>query len=51
MNPVSRILLGALILAVCACVWFLLTHKNSGGCGGDCGSCSRSCDSRKDREK
>lgn len=51
MNTVSQILLGGLILAVCACVWYLLTHKNSGGCGGDCGSCSRSCDSRKDREE
>ena len=51
MNTVSRILLGGLILAVCVCVWYLLTHKNAGGCGGNCAGCNQKCDDRKNQEK
>ena len=44
MNIVSKILLGAVVLAVCACVWFLLQQKNKGkGCSGNCASCSEAC--------
>ena len=45
MNLISRILIGALFIAVCAVVWYLATLKNrgSGGCGGNCGH-GRGCD-------
>ena len=49
MNPLSKILLGALILAVLACLWFVLTQKNRGGsgCGGDCADCAAPCAGKK----
>jgi hypothetical protein len=43
----SRILIGALFIAVCAVVWFLLTQKNS-GCSGNCAGCSAKCERRKE---
>lgn len=54
MNTVSKILLGAVVIAVFACLWFLLTQKNkgSGGCSGNCASCgsrSESCENRKNK--
>ncbi len=52
MNFISRILIGALFIAVCAVVWYLATQKNSGksGCCGDCASCSMKCGDREKRE-
>ena len=50
MNTVSKILLGAVVIAVFACLWFLLTQKNKGGgsgCSGNCASCGESCGKRK----
>ncbi len=49
MNLFSRILIGAIVIAVCAVVWHLLTLRNSGkrGCSGDCGACSQPCDRSK----
>lgn len=47
MNLISRILIGALILAVCAVVWHLLTQKKR-GCSGSCSCCSARCDRRKE---
>ena len=46
MNLVSKILIGALVLIVCAVVWHLLTQKNR-GCSGSCAGCSAQCDRRK----
>ena len=51
MNTVSKILLGGLILAVCVCVWYLLTQKNAGSCGGSCNRCTQQCDRRENQEK
>ena len=50
MNLISKILIGALFIAVCAVVWFLLTQKNkgNGGCSGNCAGCSAQCDRRGD---
>ncbi len=52
MNLISRILIGALFIAVCAVVWYLATQKNSGksGCGGNCAGCSAKCEDREKRE-
>ena len=51
MNTISKILLGAVVLAVFACLWYLLTQKNKSGdsgCSGNCASCrSRSEDCGK----
>ena len=49
MNLISKILVGALFIAVCAVVWYLLTQKNSGkgGCCGNCSGCSEQCDRRQ----
>lgn len=47
MNLVSKILIGALFIAVCAVVWYLLTQKNS-GCSGNCAGCGRRCEKRKE---
>jgi len=45
MNLISKILLGFVIIAVFACIWYLLTQKNSGkgGCCGDCSGCCSAC--------
>ena len=53
MNLISRILLGALAIAVCAVVWYLLTQKNSGrgGCSGNCAGCGANCADRKEKEE
>ena len=52
MNAVSKIILSAVIIAVFACLWFLLTQKNKNGsgfgCGGGCAGCAKSCAQRKD---
>jgi len=50
-NLISRILLGAVVIAVCAVVWYLLTQKNhasGAGCSGSCADCDRACDSRRE---
>ena len=49
MNLISKILIGALFIAVCAVVWFLLAQKNkgNGGCSGNCAGCSAQCDRRE----
>ena len=49
LNLISKILIGALFIAVCAVVWHLLTQKNSGsGCSGNCAGCSAAqCERRK----
>ncbi len=49
MNLISKILIGALFIAVCAVVWFLATQKNrGGGCSGNCAGCSADCQRRGD---
>lgn len=50
MNLISRILIGALFIAVCAVVWYLATQRNkgSGGCSGNCAGCSVDCQRRKE---
>ena len=50
MNLISRILVGALFIAVCAVIWYLLTQKNSGksGCSGNCAACGERCENRKE---
>ena len=48
MNFISKILVGALVIAVVAVVWFLLTQKNSGGgCCGNCAGCGMKCEREK----
>ncbi len=51
MNLISRIIVGALAIAVCAVVWYLLTQRNSakGGCSGNCAGCSERCGNRKEK--
>ena len=53
MNTISRILLGAVVLAVCACLWYLLTQKNKGstGCSGNCAGCATPCGSQNKRNQ
>jgi hypothetical protein len=46
MNLISKILLGALVIAVFAVAWYLLTQKNR-GCSGSCAGCSAQCEHRK----
>lgn len=50
MNLISKILLGALVIAVAAVAWYLLTQKNRGGsgCSGNCAGCSQRCECRKE---
>ncbi len=50
MELILRILIGALVIAVCAVLWYLLTQKNSGksGCSGNCAGCSARCENRKE---
>ena len=50
LNLISKILIGALFIAVCAVVGFLATQKNrgGGGCSGNCAGCSARCDRRGD---
>jgi len=51
MNTVSTILLGAVVLALFACIWFLLQQKNKGGgCCGNCAGCASPCE-KKDNQK
>lgn len=52
MNLLSRILLGALVVAVLACLWYVLTQKNKGGsgCGGNCAGCETPCAGKKQDE-
>ena len=49
MNLISKIIIGALFIAVCAVAWYLLTQKNR-GCSGNCAGCSEACD-RREKEK
>ena len=55
MNTISKFLLSAVIIAVFACVWFLLTQKNKsgGGCGcsGGCSGCSTPCGKQNTDDK
>ena len=50
LNLISKILIGALFIAVCAVAWHLLTQKNSGssGCSGNCAGCGAQCERRKE---
>ena len=48
MNLISRILIGALFIAVCAVVWYLATQRNKGGCSGNCAGCTAACERRKE---
>ena len=53
MNAVSKILLGFIIIAVLACLWYLLTQKSGGkrgGCCGCCADCASTCEKRQDDE-
>ncbi len=49
LNLISKIIIGALFIAVCAVAWYLLTQRNRGssGCSGNCAGCAASCDKRK----
>lgn len=49
MNTISSIIIGALIIAVCAALWAILSSKNSGcsGCTGDCSKCGMQHDKDK----
>lgn len=54
MNTISKILLGAVIIAVFACLWYLLTQRNKGSsqCSGNCAGCSStSCVKRAENDK
>ena len=53
MNLLSIILIGALLIAVCAVVWYLLTRRRqgSGVCCGSCAGCTARCDRRKENQK
>jgi hypothetical protein len=50
MNLLTKILLGFLLLAAAACLWYLLTQKNRGGagCSGSCADCTQRCGRRGD---
>lgn len=50
MGLIGRVLIGALILAVCAVAWYLLTQRNrsGSGCSGNCAGCSAQCEKRKE---
>ena len=50
MNLISRIIVGALFIAVCAVVWYLATQRNrsSSGCNGNCAGCTAECERRKE---
>ena len=55
MNTISKAILGFVVIAVFACLWFLLTQRNkssggsdSFGCGGNCAGCGMKCSDRKD---
>ena len=50
MNLISKIIVGALAIAVCAILWYLLTQKNNGssGCSGNCAGCGARCENRKE---
>ena len=53
MNTFSKILLGAIVIAVFACLWYLLTQKNKGSdqCSGNCAGCtSGSCEKRRKKD-
>ena len=51
LNLLTKILIGALFIAVCAVIWYLLTQKNRGGsgCSGNCAGCSAQCENRKEK--
>lgn len=50
MGSIGKILIGALILALCAAAWYLLTQRNhsGSGCSGNCAGCSAQCAHRKE---
>ena len=49
MNLISKILLGAVVIAVAAVVWYLATQKNRGSaCCGSCADCAAQCANRKE---
>jgi len=45
MNMISKVILGAVVIAFLSCLWFILTQKNSGnsGCSGNCAGCASKC--------
>jgi len=49
MNLISKILLGAVVLAAFACLWFLLTQKNKSTCSGNCAGCSAGCAKKEEK--
>lgn len=53
MNLLSKILLGAVVIAAFACLWYLLTQKNktSASCGGNCAACASPCAAKGNSEK
>ena len=54
MNLLSKIILGAVVIAAVACLWYLLTQKNKGassGCSGNCTSCASPCSAKGNGEK
>ena len=54
MNTISKAILGFIVIAVFACLWFILTQKNKGGssgCSGNCASCGTKCSDRKENGK
>jgi len=55
MNTVSKFILGFVVIAVFACLWFLLSQRKGGsasfGCGGNCSGCGMKCSDRKNEQK
>lgn len=59
MNFISKIILGFVVIAVFACLWFVLTQNNKGGSGfgcggcrgGGCSGCGQSCAEHKEDQK
>lgn len=54
LNTLSKILLGFVVVAVIACLWFLLTQRNKGGsssCSGNCAGCGMNCAQRQEPDK
>ena len=54
MNTISKAILGFIVIAVFASLWFILTQKNKGGsnsgCSGNCASCGSKCTDRKEEK-
>ena len=54
MNTISKAILGFVVIAVFASLWFILTQKNKGGsnsgCSGNCAGCGSKCADRKEEK-